>query len=58
MEEFDNLFNSNLIGSCLAMVLLIKYISILSAQRPSYRRNITKPITVKGDKGIYLKYFN
>ena len=47
MEEFDNLFNTNLIEPCLTMTLLIRYTSILSAQRPSYKRNITKLITVK-----------
>ena len=45
-------------GPYLAIVLLIKYISILSAQRPSYKRNIIKLITIKSDKGIYLKYSN
>ena len=68
MEEFNNLFNGNLIGPYLAMVLLIKYIFILFAQRPSYKRNITKLITVKavivkaviikGDKDIYLEHSN
>ena len=58
MEEFNNLFNSNPIGPYLAMVLLIKYISILFMQRPSYGRNITKLITVKGNKGIYLECSN
>jgi hypothetical protein len=58
MEEFNNLFNSNLIGPCLAIVLLIGYIFILSMQRLNYGRNITKLITIKGDKGIYLKYSN
>ena len=58
MEKFNNLFNGNLIGPYLAIVLLIKYISILSAQRLSYKRNITKLITIKGNKGIYLKYSN
>ena len=58
MEEFNNLFNSNLIGPYLAMVLLIGYISTLFIQRPSYKRNITKLITVKDDKGIYLECFN
>ena len=58
MEEFNNLFNSNPIGPCLAIVLLIGYISTLFIQRPSYRRNITKLIIIKSNKGIYLKYFN
>ena len=39
------------------MTLLIKYTSVLFMQRPSYKRNITKLITikaatVKGDKVI------
>ena len=42
---------------CLVITLLIRYTSVLSAQRPSYKRNITKLITVKaatvkGDKVI------
>ena len=63
-EEFNNLFNTNLIESCLAITLLIKYTSILSIQRPSYRKNITKLITIKaatikGDKVIVniIRYF-
>ena len=32
---------------CLAMTLLIKYTSVLFTQRPSYRKNITKLITIK-----------
>ena len=47
MEEFNNLFNSNLMGPYLAMTLLIGYTSILFIQRPNYRKNITKLITVK-----------
>ena len=54
MEEFNNLFNNNLIGSYLAMVLLIKYTFMLFAQRLSYKRNITKLITVKFNKDIYI----
>ena len=54
MEEFNNLFNSNLMGPYLAIVLLIKYTFMLSAQRPSYKRNITKLITVKFNKDIYI----
>ena len=48
----------------LAITLLIKYTSTPSTQRPSYRRNITKLITikattVKGDKVIIniVKHF-
>ena len=57
MEEFNNLFNTNPIEPCLAITLLIKYTSILSTQKPSYGKNITKLITikaatVKGDKVI------
>ena len=63
MEEFDNLFDGNLIGPCLAIILLIKYTSTPSAQRPSYKKNITKlktkkAVTKKGDKDIYIEYFN
>ena len=63
MEEFNNLFNSNLIGPYLAIILLIKYTSILFTQRPSYKRNITKlktikVITKKGNKDIYLGHSN
>ena len=63
MEEFNNLFNSNPIGPYLAIVLLIKYISTLFTQRPSYKKNITKlitikTITIKGNKDIYLKHSN
>ena len=47
MEEFNNLFNANLMEPYLVMTLLIKYTSVLSTQRPSYRRNITKLITIK-----------
>ena len=64
MEEFNNLFNTNPIKPYLAMTLLIGYTFILSTQRPSYRRNITKLITikaatVKGDKVIVniVRYF-
>ena len=49
---------------CLAITLLIEYISVLFIQRPSYKRNITKLITVKaatvkGNKVIVniVKYF-
>jgi Holliday junction resolvasome RuvABC DNA-binding subunit len=63
MEEFNNLFNSNLIGPYLAMILLIKYTSVPSTQRLSYRRNITKlrtikAVTKKGDKDIYIGHSN
>ena len=63
MEEFDNLFNSNLIGPYLVIILLIGYTSVLSMQRPSYRKNITKlrtvkVITKKGNKDIYLGHSN
>ena len=63
MEEFDNVFNSNPIGPCPAMVLLIGHTSVPFIQRLSYRRNMTKLKTVKAaivkdDKDIYLKYFN
>jgi hypothetical protein len=34
-------------GPYLAMTLLIRYTSVLSVQRPSYKRNITKLITIK-----------
>ena len=34
-------------GPYLVIILLIGYTSILFIQRPSYRRNITKLITVK-----------
>ena len=64
MEEFDNLFNTNLMEPCLAITLLIRHTSILFTQRPSYRRNITKLITikattVKGDEVIIniVKHF-
>ena len=50
------------------MILLIEYTSVLFIQRPSYKRNITKLITVKaviikaviikGDKDIYLEHSN
>ena len=63
MEEFNNLFNSNLIGLYSAIILLIKYTSVLSIQRPSYKKNITKLKTIKiiikiGNKNIYLGYSN
>ena len=63
MEEFNNLFNNNLIGPCLAIVLLIGYTSVLSMQRLSYRRNITKLITakaatIKSGKDVYLGHSN
>ena len=45
------------------MVLLIGYIFTLSAQKPNYRKNITKlriikAAIVKGDKDIYLGHSN
>ena len=48
---------------CLAIILLIGYISILSMQKPNYGKNITKlrtvkAATVKGDKDIYLGHSN
>ena len=63
MEEFNNLFNSNLIGPYLAIILLIKYTFTLFMQRLSYKRNITKlktvkVITKKDNKDIYLGYFS
>jgi hypothetical protein len=63
MEEFNNLFNNNLIGPCLAIILLIEYTFMLSTQRLSYKRNITKlrtvkAITKKGDKDIYIGHSN
>jgi SNF2 family DNA or RNA helicase len=63
IEEFNNLFNSNPMGSYLAIILLIKYTSALSVQKPSYKRNITKlktikAITEKGNKNIYIGYSN
>ena len=59
MEEFDNLFNSNLMGLYPAMALLIKIFFTLSAQRLSYKKNMTKlktvkAITKKGNKDIYI----
>ena len=50
-------------GPYLAIALLIKYTFTLSVQRPSYKRNITKLITVKAatvksDKDIYLGHSN
>ena len=59
MEEFDNLFNNNLMGSCPTIVLLIKHTSVPSVQRLSYGKNITKLITakaviVKSGKDSYL----
>ena len=59
MEEFNNLFNSNLIRPYLVIILLIGYTSMLFTQRLSYRRNITKlrtikAITKKGDRDIYI----
>ena len=41
-------------GPYLVIVLLIKYTFILSMQRPSYNKNITKLITVKFNKDIYI----
>jgi hypothetical protein len=46
-------------GPCPAMILLIEYIFVLSAQRFSYKRNIiklktVKAITKKGNKDIYI----
>ena len=63
MEEFNNLFNGNLIGLYPAIILLIEYTSTLFTQRPSYKRNITKlktakAITEKGDKDIYIGHSN
>jgi hypothetical protein len=63
MEEFDNLFNGNLMGPYSAKILLIGYTSTLSTQRLSYRKNITKlktikAVTEKGDKDIYIGYSN
>ena len=62
-EEFNNLFNSNLIGPYLAIILLIKYTFTPSTQRSNYRRNITKlktvkVVTKKGNKDIYLGHSN
>ena len=54
MEEFNNLFNSNLMGPYLVIVLLIGYTFTPFIQRPSYKRNITKLITVKFNKDIYI----
>jgi hypothetical protein len=50
-------------GPYLVMILLIGYISTPFIHRLSYRRNITKlktvkAITKKGDKDIYIGYFN
>jgi hypothetical protein len=50
-------------GSYSVMILLIKYTSVLSAQRPNYKRNITKlrtvkAITKKGNKDIYIEHSN
>ena len=63
MEEFNNLFNSNLIGPCLVIILLIGYTSVLFTQRPSYGKNMTKlrtikAVTKKGDRDIYIGYSN
>ena len=63
MEEFNNLFNNNLMGPYPAIILLIKYISVLFTQRPSYGRNITKlrtikAITKKGNRDIYIGHSN
>jgi hypothetical protein len=63
MEEFNNFFDSNLIGPCLAIILLIGYTSTPSTQRPSYRKNITKlrtekAIIKKSDKDIYIGHSN
>ena len=51
-------------GPYLAMTLLIGYTSILFIQRPNYRKNITKLITIKattikGNKVVVniVKYF-
>ena len=45
------------------MILLIGYTSVLSVQRLSYKRNITKlrtikAITEKGDRDIYIGHSN
>ena len=50
-------------GPYLAIILLIKYTSVLFTRRPSYKRNITKlktikAITKKGNEDIYIGYFN
>ena len=50
-------------GYYLVIILLIKYISMLSMQRLSYKRNITKlktikAITKKGNRDIYIGHFN
>ena len=63
MEEFNNLFNSNPIGPYLAIILLIKYTSTPSTQRPSYGRNIIKlrtikAVTKKGNRDIYIGHSN
>jgi hypothetical protein len=47
----------------LVMIILIGYISAPSIHRLSYRRNMTKlktvkAITEKGNKDIYIGYFN
>jgi hypothetical protein len=45
------------------MILLIKYISVLSIQRLSYKKNITKlrtikAVTKKGNEDIYIEHSN
>ena len=50
-------------GPCLIIILLIGYTSVLSVQRPSYKKNITKlrtkkAVTKKGDKDIYIGHSN
>jgi hypothetical protein len=50
-------------GPYLVIILLIKYTSVLSTQRFSYKRNITKlrtikAITKKGNKDIYIGHSN
>ena len=63
MEEFNNLFNSNLMEPCPVIILLIEYTSAPSTQRSSYRRNITKlrtikAVTEKGNRDIYIGHSN
>ena len=63
MEEFNNLFNSNPIGPCPVIILLIGYTSVPFMQRPGYKRNITKlktekAVTKKGNKDIYIGHSN
>ena len=50
-------------GPYLVMILLIGYTSVLSVQRLSYKRNITKlrtvkTITKKGNRDIYIGHSN